>query len=62
MNDNEKDANYWRDKYKPKLHTQQYYKSKYENAKITPWQSASGTIPVSCFPDSVLAGSVGIII
>ena len=22
MNDNEKDANYWRDKYKPKLHTQ----------------------------------------
>lgn len=29
MNDNEKDANYWRDKYKPKLHTQQYYKSKY---------------------------------
>ena len=29
MNDNEKDTNYWRDKYKPKLHTQQYYKSKY---------------------------------
>lgn len=33
MNDNEKDANYWREKYAPKNHSKTYLKRKYKGRK-----------------------------